>query len=476
MVFIAIFNHHHHHHHHHHHKYILLCSGRPGGVGRGGGQVGGRGRSVDGDQGEGRGRPRGRTGARRHGRSVGRGNQRQRGEGGGVDGGDAKFRRWTFTINNYKSFPTNLPKNIDYLCYGKEVGKETGTPHLQGFVVFKNRVWRPHKYFLEHGHGYFQPTRGTVDENVEYCRKDGDFTEFGRKPQDRNQQGHHGARGGEMEIARWEEAWKAAKEGRIEDIPADIRSRYLNTWLRVKSMNLPKPEELNGLDNLWIVGPTGCGKSLWVHRTYPGCYKKAFNKWWCGFDSDDPEHAVVVLDDLHPSWADAVHLKNWGDYYPFMAEYKGGSTVIRPSKIIVTSNYHPAQVFKEADLGPILRRFSVVSVADLPPAPPKRKRGVEAGEVEDVNLEDIDESEFDPQIQRVLQQEGEGGQDDNGQQHQLEGVPQQQSSGQDLIPNDGEDGELDPGVQQVLEIQLQAGQGQEQLNTQEFENRFFLNT
>ena len=378
---------------------------------------------------------------------------------------------------------------MDYLCYGKEVGKETGTPHLQGLVVFKNRVWRPHKYFLEHGHGYFQPTRGTIQENIDYCSKDGDFSEFGKVPQDRNQQGHHGAkggaygarggaRGGEMEIARWEEAWKAAKEGRIEDIPADIRSRYLNTWLRVKSMNLPKPEELDGLENLWIVGPTGCGKSLWVHRTYPGCYKKGFNKWWCGYDGDDPEHAVVVLDDLHPSWSDAVHLKNWGDYYPFMAEFKGGSTVIRPTKIIVTSNYHPAQVFKEADLGPILRRFSVVSVADLPPAPPKRKRGAKAVEVEDIILEDIEESEFDPQIQQVLQQqqEGERGQDDDGQQQQLEGVPQQQSSGQDLIPNNGEDGELDPAVQQVLEIQLQAGQGQEQLNTQEFENRFFLNT
>ena len=118
-----------------------------------------------------------------------------------------------------------------------------------------------------------------------------------------------------------------------------------------------------------------------------------------------------------------------------------------------------------------------MSVADLPPGPPKRKRGAEAGEVGDINLEDIDESEFDPQIQPLLQQqqEGEGGQDDDGQQQQLEGVCHQQSRGQDLIPNDGEDGELENGVQQVLETQLQAGQGQEQLNTQEFENRFFLN-
>ena len=465
--------------HHHHIQYILVgaltnsFSGRTRGHGRGGGQVGGRGRagaSAD-NQGEGRSRARGRTCARRRGRAVGRGNQRQRGGSGGGRGG-AKYRRWSFTINNYTSVPTSLPKNVDYLCYGKEVGKEKGTPHLQGFVVFKNRMWQPHKTFLEHGYGHFEPTMGTVQDNIDYCSKDGDFTEFGRRPQDRHQQGHHGARGGEMEIVRWEEAWKAAKEGRIEDIPADIRSRYLNTWLRVKSMNLPKPEELDSLENLWIVGPSGSGKSLWVHRTFPGAYKKGFNKWWCGYDSGDPEHDVVVLDDLHPSWSDAVHLKNWGDHYPFMAEYKGGSTVIRPSKIIVTSNYHPAQVFKEVDLGPILRRFRVVSVADLPPAPPKQKRGAESGAVEDINLEDIDESEFDPQAQQELQQQnGDEGVQDGGQQQQ-EGVPVQQNRG---LSNEADDSELDPAVQQVLEIQLQAGQEQEQLNTQEFQERFFLN-
>ena len=302
---------------------------------------------------------------------------RGRGRGAGqAEGGGAKYRRWCFTINNYKAVPTGLPTNVAvrYLCFGKEVGKQTGTPHLQGFVEFKHQVYRPHRFFAECGHGYFQPTRGTVQENIDYCSKDGDFSEFGVRPQDRQQQGHHGVKGGKMEIARWEQAWELARAGRIEDIVADLRARHLNTWLKVKAMNLPKPEELDVLDNLWIVGATGTGKSLWCHRTHPGCYKKGFNKWWCGYNSEDPEHEVVLLDDLHPSWDEAVNLKNWADHYPFMAEYKGGCTVIRPKKIIVTSNYTPAQVFKPADLGPILRRFRVVEVGELPPAPPKRQR------------------------------------------------------------------------------------------------------
>ena len=45
----------------------------------------------------------------------------------------------TFTLNNYteydKSFLNDLECN--YIVYGEEIG-EQGTPHLQGFVTFKN--------------------------------------------------------------------------------------------------------------------------------------------------------------------------------------------------------------------------------------------------------------------------------------------------------------------------------------------------
>ena len=460
------------------------CSGRPGGVGRGGGQVGGRGRTGDGAeaQGEGRGGPRGRSvvrgraGARGRGRAVGRGGY-----------GGQKSRSFSFTINNYKSVPTGLHPKMKYLCYGKEVG-ENGNPHIQGYVVFKNQHWKPHQYFLEHGHGHFEITRGTPQQNIDYCSKEGNFTEYGTRPMDPRKGGR---RGGDMEIERWDEAWKAAKEGRIEDIPADIRLRHYGTILKVASRYQQPPEELDSLDNLWIVGEHGTGKSTWVHRTYPGAYKKGFSKWWCGYREDEPGHKTVLLDDLHPKFAEKELLKNWADVFPFQAEIKGGSMTIRPERIIVTSNYQPREVFGEKDLGPIMRRFRVVSVADLPPAPPKRRRpdpatepelavavtgaGAEAEPVyENVNLEEIDESEFALLAQHVPQQhQGEGGQDVDGQQQENREPEQHRTSREPDQLERGEDGELDPEVQQVLEIQLQAGQGQGQLNTQEFEEQFF---
>ena len=106
----------------------------------------------------------------------------------------------------------------------------TGTPHLQGYVTFENAVARPAQLFARFGQGHFTPAYGTADQNAEYCSKEGQFTEFGVRPQNQRLQGHHGVRGGgygwrggsagvvggEMEIERWERTWDLAKEGRIE--------------------------------------------------------------------------------------------------------------------------------------------------------------------------------------------------------------------------------------------------------------------
>jgi hypothetical protein len=75
----------------------------------------------------------------------------------------------------------------------------------------------------------------------------------------------------------------------------------------------------------------------------------------------------VLLEDFNNKKHDVLvhHLKICGDRYPFPAEVKGGSRTIRPEKIIVTSNYHPEEIWTESgDLDPILRRFKVTKFGD----------------------------------------------------------------------------------------------------------------
>ena len=245
--------------------------------------------------------------------AVGRGRGRGRGRGAGRG---VRARNWCFTINNYRDVPKELPQGppqVVYLCFGKEVS-QNGTPHLQGFVSFKNAVYRPSRFFEQYGQGHFEMARGSADQNAEYCGKDGDFTEFGNRPQNRADQGHHGdqggRRGGQLEIDRWEEAWSLAKEGKVEEIPADIRLRHYTTIIKVGAKYKKTPEKLAELDNIWIVGPPATGKSTYVHEKYPGAYKKGFSKWWCGYRDDDEGHRTVLLDDLHPRWAEKEMLKN----------------------------------------------------------------------------------------------------------------------------------------------------------------------
>lgn len=99
----------------------------------------------------------------------------------------AQSMRWCFTLNNYDDADIDRLRSfadqVTYLVFGYETAPTTGTPHLQGFVVFTSNQRRDSAYLANFAlRAYYVVARGTSEQAAEYCKKGGVFEEFGQVP------------------------------------------------------------------------------------------------------------------------------------------------------------------------------------------------------------------------------------------------------------------------------------------------------
>lgn len=92
---------------------------------------------------------------------------------------------WVFTLNNYSDDDVIrlcderalLGAGVRYMVVGKEVG-ESGTPHLQGCVSFKNKLRMAAVKRIISELAHFEVCRA-IPASREYCKKDGDYWTIG---------------------------------------------------------------------------------------------------------------------------------------------------------------------------------------------------------------------------------------------------------------------------------------------------------
>ena len=272
----------------------------------------------------------------------------------------SRSRAWVFTHNNYASEDVDRYEDMSYLpatrylCFGEETGAE-GTAHIQGYIAYNNaRTATAVRADFPGAH--VEAAKGSAQQNKEYCEKEGHFFENGDMPMT-------SADGGEMEKVKWVEAKALAQAGNLDDIDPRIYVTSYRTLKAIAKDHMVMPAGTDGVTGVWFYGPSGAGKSREARQRYPGAYLKMCNKWWDGYQGE----ANIIIEDFDKAHSGLCHhLKIWADRYSFMAEDKGGAMAIRPAQIVVTSNYHPNQIWTDqADLEPILRRFSVTHF-DMP--------------------------------------------------------------------------------------------------------------
>lgn len=259
---------------------------------------------------------------------------------------------FVYTLNNYTTEEVLTLESIPcrYHVMGYETAPTTGTRHIQGYISFKCQRRLP-AVIKEMPRAHWEIRKGTHEQAAEYSKKGGNFKEIGEPLVTKKELG-------ETEKQRWKNMITLAKEGDLSQLEEYAPREYVTFLAKWKSMKEQDLANLGELENEWHWGPTGTGKSRYVREKYPDAYIKTTNKWWDGYAGE----SVVIIEEWSPEHDKLLqHLKQWADHYPFRAEIKGGSMMIRPKKIIVTSNYEiSACAIRTADSDPLYRRFKSI--------------------------------------------------------------------------------------------------------------------
>lgn len=289
----------------------------------------------------------------------------------------AKHRSYVFTINNYDQSDLDAVESLRgearYCCYAPERG-DSGTPHLQGYVHFRNQRSRNGVSRLL-PRAWIEPANGSSDDNRQYIfgpyeRGDKnkpanpDAVEFGELPRqgarsDIEQvkelvhQGH-----GMRRIAPVCNSYQAIKCG-----------EQLLKWGERKRDFKPTVK--------WFWGSTGTGKTrtaleeckqlaaaaegitdLTDYTTDEIYMSMDSCKWWEGYDA----HKYVIIDDFRGDFCKFTYLLRLLDRYEYRLENKGGSRQFLATHIYITSCSRPQDCYQQTTekMDQLLRRIDEV--------------------------------------------------------------------------------------------------------------------
>ncbi|AXF50876.1 replication-associated protein [Panicum ecklonii-associated virus] len=252
-------------------------------------------------------------------------------------------KHWVFTsFADEVVFFSNV--DVQYCIFGNEQCPKTGRWHKQGYVVFKVKKRMTALKKIDPT-AHWEIKRGSVQQAIDYCKKDDDWYEYGEPPVEE--------RSGANAYA---EAIAFAEAGDLES----VKQFHPGTFLRYKRTleGLIKYDcvELDAPCGYWIYGKPGSGKDGSVMELKP--FVKSHSKWWDGY-KNEPYVVLQDLDHIDAKWIGS-YLKQWSDRYSFNAEYKGGSMKIRPKRFYVTSNYKIGELFSDEICLALKRRFHVI--------------------------------------------------------------------------------------------------------------------
>lgn len=257
-----------------------------------------------------------------------------------------KHRSFCFTINNPGQQSELSLRDLGravgtrYIVCGHERGAN-GTPHIQGFVYFKNpRSDSSVRRLPAFAHAHVESARGSPAQASDYCKKDGDFWEEGELP-----------RAGRR--SDLEEIKEEIEDGKSELYVAEQHFSqwciYRKSFEKYRQLLVSKPRNWDSWTNV-LVGPTGLGKTRYVYQLHKDddIYVWGGDRWFDGYCGQ----RIALLDDFRGELTIGFMLRLL-DRYPMQVPIKGGFVNWNPRRIYITSNHMPEHWWDTVD-GPSL--------------------------------------------------------------------------------------------------------------------------
>lgn len=282
-----------------------------------------------------------------------------------------KNRRYCFTLNNYtaeqfESIKLWMEKESVYAIVAKEVGK-SGTPHLQGYMRFKNArsVKGVHDLPGMSSAAVFY-CKGNEESNIKYCKKDGEFTEF--HPE--NAQGSKGFDLGELSKI----VLKDGNAGLKKIIQDDPKAYVLHGrgFRELIAATAPKRSLDTPPKCVYAFGPAGSGKSTFIHKLANEealatgndiYYFGSQFPWADGYIGEK----IIVIDDIRDVDQKGVRvplnfMTRMIDVFPHKVQVKGTTSVeFQGASFYMSSVMHPGDLFNKDAHDPVqqfLRRIT----------------------------------------------------------------------------------------------------------------------
>ncbi len=246
-------------------------------------------------------------------------------------------RSWCFTyfFEDESTFPQALPDGSAYLTYGYEVCPDTKRPHLQGYVHWSTPVrLTTCRKFLE---ANWTPCSGSPEQNITYCQKDGDYVEYGHRPQ---------GQGGRSDLLSLK---RAIDEG--SSVPK-LWEDHFSTMMRYNRgaaiyKKLKATARSRKTFCLFICGPPGLqkttlaniiAKSYSPNSVYTVPDSKGSGLYFDGYDGQQ----CVILDEMDGVRMKPTLFNGLADAFEYSVPVHGAGNVNwNPTLLIVISNYAP---------------------------------------------------------------------------------------------------------------------------------------